>query len=120
MGAFFMSFIPGAAGGVAVAALNDLLLRTAIKRKRESIAAFYIARQMINVLYLAALYLLSRALGLDAAAILAGGAIGITLPSIFFTKRLVRINDAMKTDDMNKEDKNEDKEDMRKEREKNG
>lgn len=47
-------------------------------------------RMIINVGYLVLLYFLSRKLSLNLIALLAGGALGLTIPNIFFTSRLMK------------------------------
>lgn len=86
--------VSGTAGGVAVSVLNDLLSRACLKRNPALLLSLWGVRQLLNVLYLAALYLLSSVFSLEPIPLLAGGALGVTVPSIFFTRRLVKMNDA--------------------------
>lgn len=90
-----MAFI----GGVAVAVLNDWMSRAVLKRNPAHITYFFVIRQIFNVAYLAALFFLASALSWNMIALLAGGALGVTLPAFFFARRLVKLNDAAGKDD---------------------
>lgn len=85
-----LAFIAGAA----VAWLNDCISRAAFKRSPSLLLSLSVVRQMISVLYLVALYFLSRVLPWGLAPLLIGGGLGVTLPSILFACRLARKNDA--------------------------
>ena len=74
--------------GIAVSAGNDKLTRTVLKKKTSRLGALFALRQGINIAYLAAVYFLSAALGMNTALLLVCAALGVTVPSIFFALRL--------------------------------
>ena len=74
--------------GIAVAAGNDKLTRTVLGKKPSRLGALFALRQGINIAYLATVYFLSAALGMNTALLLVCAALGITVPSIFFALRL--------------------------------
>ena len=83
-----------AAGGVLIAFVTDWISRAALARNPATLPSFFIVRQILNIAYLAALYFLARVLPWGVLPLLIGGALGITVPSFFFARRLVRLNDA--------------------------
>lgn len=95
MKSVLVGFVLALAGGAAIAALNDRLARAALRKGAAQLSALFVVRQILNVSYLAGLFLLSGILPWDMAALLIGGALGITLPSFFFARRLVKLNDAL-------------------------
>ena len=97
-----VGFVLALAGGAAIAALNDRLARAALQKGAAQLSALFVVRQVLNVSYLAALFLLSGLLPWDMAALLIGGVLGITVPSIFFTRRLVKRNDALNREERDK------------------
>lgn len=98
-----VGFVLALAGGVAIAALNDRMARAALRRGPTQLSALFVVRQILNVSYLAALFLLSGLLPWDTVALLLGGALGITVPSIFFAGRLVKLNDALKREERDRD-----------------
>ena len=97
-----VGFVLALASGAAIAALNGRLARAALQKGAAQLSALFVVRQVLNVSYLAALFLLSGLLPWDMAALLIGGALGITVPSIFFTRRLVKRNDALNREERDK------------------
>lgn len=92
------------AGGVAVALINDRLSRAVLRRRPALLPSFFAVRQLINVLYLAALYFLSRVLPWGLLPLLIGGALGVTVPSMLLALRLARRNDAQRQEDAARSD----------------
>ena len=80
----------GLLGGVAIAFLNFALSRAVIRKKPAVYASFSIVRQVIHILYLVALYLLAPLTPWGRVELLVGGVIGMTLPMLLLTPRLVR------------------------------
>lgn len=79
--------------GVAVSALNYLLSKRVLQRAPEKYASMTVARQMIQVLYLVAVFFVGERISVSVIWLLVGAALGVTVPSFYFTMRLVRIND---------------------------
>ena len=67
-----------------------------LKKHPEKYAGAQVVRSMIQVLYLFSLYLLAEHTPWDKMYLLVGGCLGVTLPMLFLTYRLVRYNDSMK------------------------
>ncbi len=81
-GAFF--------GGAILSFLCYLLAKWVLKHRDKYYFAVSMLRQLIGVAYLAALFFLGR--GKDGLyLLLLGGALGITLPALFLTARLLKI-----------------------------
>lgn len=83
-----------AIGAFAVGALlsfvNYRLSAFALKRASRQLAGLFMVRQVINVGYLLLLFLIGVKTELGVAALLIGGALGVTLPSFLFTVMLLR------------------------------
>lgn len=77
-------------GGAAIAYVNYLLSRTVLRKKPDFVAATAVVRQVLNVVYLAALYFLSPYTPWGLVPLLIGAALGITLPMFYFTALLLR------------------------------
>ena len=69
--------------------------RHALKTKPDAYALVQIAKQLAQIGFLALVYLLGGRTPWDRIWLLAGGALGVTLPMIFFTVRLVKLNDTL-------------------------
>ena len=82
-------------GGVGVAALNAALSKSVLKKKPSALASFFAVRQIINVAYLAAVFFLAPYLPWELFPLLIGAALGITIPSFYFTAKLTRYNDSL-------------------------
>lgn len=80
-------------GGCAVAWLNYRVNLRTLRKKPEALASMSVVRQLLNVAYLAAVFLLRKVLPWDAAELLIGAAAGLTLPSILLALRLAKQND---------------------------
>lgn len=71
------------------------------KENLYSVAAFI--RTSINVLYIAALFFIGKSTNFNLYFLLIGGALGVTLPNLFFTAKLLNISKAKSAE---KEDEN--------------
>lgn len=80
----------GVLTGAFVSALNYLVSRTVLRKKPKLYTLTPVARQVINVGYLIALYFLSPSLPWGRTLLLFSGVTGITVSMIFFTFRLVK------------------------------
>ncbi len=60
------------------------------KQTTTTLSLIPVVRMLLSVGYLAALYLLGQATALDTVWLLAGGAVGLTLPALAFTVLLVK------------------------------
>ena len=71
-----------------------LTSRRALQKKPGLYALVQAVKQLVQIGFLVLLFLLGDRTGWDRMWLTVGGALGITLPMIFFTVRLVRLNDA--------------------------
>lgn len=85
-------------GGCAVSALNYGINLRVLKRRPAALASMSIVREILSVVYLAAAYLLANVLPWGYVPLLVGAALGLTIPSIFLSFRLAKINDALSAD----------------------
>ena len=83
-----LSFLAGAA----IATGNFLLANRVLKKHPGRYLPFSLLRQGIQVAYLAALFFWGDALPWNKWHLLLGGALGITLPMLFFTVKLLKTN----------------------------
>lgn len=90
--------------GVAVAALNHLLSCFILKKAPAQYGAGTVLRQLIHIGFLCALYFLGGYTHWDRLYLLVGGALGVTLPMIWFTSRLLKLNNAQQQQPNGKED----------------
>lgn len=81
--------------GFAVAGLNFLLSKAILTKQPEKYAFSTILRQLIQILYIVAVYFVAEKTPWDMMYMLVGAVLGVTLPMFFFTQRLVKINDTM-------------------------
>ena len=78
-------------GGALISWLNYLLLRRLIAGKGQTgLALASPVRMLLSAAYFAALFFLGKYTGLSSAALLIGGALGLTAALAFFTLRLSR------------------------------
>ena len=83
-------------GGFAVAVINALIMAKQVKSETHSLSSISLIRQILSVVYLAAVYFICRKLSYDSFWPLIGAATGLTIPSIFFA---ITIAKHMKGDD---------------------
>ncbi len=81
--------------GLIIAAVNYALSRYVLKNHTSKYAFVQIIRQMIQVAYLVVIFVVADYTPWDVVWLLVGGGLGITLPMIFFTFRLVKLNDSL-------------------------
>ena len=88
-----MDILYGAAaffGGAVLAYLNYLISKAFLRRPKGGLTLPTLLRQTISIGYLAALYLLAEPLGWNPWALLIGGALGVTIPSLILTALMLR------------------------------
>ena len=87
--------------GVAIAWLNYRLSCRVLKKDPAKYAAAAPFRQLLQIAYLAALFLLGVYTPWDRIWLLVGGCLGITLPMIYFTYKLVSLNNSLQRKEEN-------------------
>lgn len=81
--------------GAAIAWLNYCLSRRVLKKTPSKYAAAAPGRQLLQVAYLVALFLLGGYTPWNRIWLLVGGCLGITLPMIYFTYKLVQLSNSL-------------------------
>ncbi len=76
--------------GVGLAFVNDLIARFFMKKGTNGISASFLLRQLICVAYLVILYVIGQKTAYNPFMLLIGGALGVTLPLLYFTPRLLK------------------------------
>lgn len=92
--------------GMLIAFLGYLSASHILRKKPELYTSSTVIRQIIQVLYFVAVYFISKRADVNIIYPLIGAASGITLPMFYFTKKLVRQNDATEKNHMKESDKN--------------
>ncbi|MBQ6824673.1 MAG: hypothetical protein IJP27_08465 [Clostridia bacterium] len=81
--------------GAAVAVLNYSLSRFMLKKHPQQYAAMQVVRQLLQVGYLLAIFFLAGYTPWDRMWLLVGGCLGVTLPMIWFTMQLLKLNQSL-------------------------
>ena len=81
--------------GVGISAINFAISKYFVKHKPEHFAAVQLVRQPIQIAYLLLIYFFAAYTPFDRLWLLVGGALGITVPMLFFTVKLVKLNDSV-------------------------
>ena len=81
-------------GGAAIAALNFYINLRTLRRKPQALASMSMVRQVLNVGYLVAVFLLAKVLPWDYIPLLVGAAVGLTVPAFLLSLYLAKLNDA--------------------------
>lgn len=89
--------------GIVVAGLNFLLSKAILTKQPEKYAHSTILRQIIQILYMVAVYFVTPYTPWSLWYTEFGAVLGITVPMIFFTHKLLQLNASMNTKDNKKE-----------------
>lgn len=81
--------------GTVIAAVNYALSRYVMKKHSDKYSVTVIVRQVIQITYLVLLFFFGEYTPWDRMWLLVGGCLGITIPMIWFTIRLVKLNDSL-------------------------
>lgn len=93
-----------AAAGFIVAFVNYLISKTVLIKAPEKYSLITVARQILQIGFLAVVYLFATKIQLaEPAYPLVGAVVGMTVPMLFFTKKLLEINGSRITDKKEKE-----------------
>lgn len=88
--------------GVLVALVNYLLSKQVLKKMPDKFALVTVARQVIQIGFLVAVYFVgTRLTDADVTYLLVGAVLGMTVPMLFFTKKLLALNAQMKGKEVN-------------------
>ena len=83
------------AAGIVIATINYYISKYVIKNQPEKYAIITVFRQLIQVFFLVAVFFISKYLPWDRIYLLIAGAVGTTLPMIWFTHRLVKVSQSV-------------------------
>ncbi len=89
--------------GIVIAYLNFVLSKAILTKQPEKYAFSTIIRQITQILYIVAVYFVSKVAPWDTWYMLIGAVLGVTIPMIFFTNKLLQLNKSMNTKDDKKE-----------------
>ena len=81
--------------GAAIAAVNYGISRYVLKKHASKYAVTQMIRQLMQITFLLVLYALGGYTSWDRIWLLVGGCMGVTLPMIWFTYRLVKLNELL-------------------------
>ena len=85
--------------GLAISAVNSAISKYVLKYHTSKYPFLQLIRTPLQVGYLVVLYFCGEFTPWKTVWLLVGGALGITLPMLFFTYRLVKLNDSLKKKD---------------------
>ncbi|MBR5202200.1 MAG: hypothetical protein IKW45_02950 [Clostridia bacterium] len=85
-----------ALGGV-VSYLSFLISKSILIKQPEKFAFSTVLRQTIQIFYLVAVYFISKYISWDTWYMLIGAVVGVTVPMIYFTHKLLQINQSNNT-----------------------
>lgn len=91
-------------GGALIGLLNYHISKGILKKRPEQYALGTVVRQLLNIGWLLACYAVGESTSLSTVALLVGAALGITLPSLYFTPRLLRLNRGDEAEDQTRKD----------------
>lgn len=89
--------------GIVIAYLNFLLSKAILTKQPEKYAFSTIIRQIMQIIYIVAVYFVSTIAPWDMWYMLIGAVFGVTVPMVYFTHKLLRLNQTVKTKDDKKE-----------------
>ncbi|MBQ7295965.1 MAG: hypothetical protein IJW86_07200 [Clostridia bacterium] len=92
------------ASGLVIAFVNYLFSKKVLVKAPEKYSLITVARQILQVGFLALVYLVGTKTQLaDPMYLLVGAVLGMTVPVFFFTKKLLLINDSLLSGENEKE-----------------
>ncbi len=80
--------------GVGIAALDYLISKYFLEKNPDRFAMTAVVKQLINVAFLVAVYMSADFLPCELIYLLGGAVLGITIPMIIFTRKLLKLNEA--------------------------
>ncbi len=89
--------------GIGVATVNFLLSKAILTKQPEKYAFSTIIRQIMQILYIVAVYFVSTVAPWDMWYMLIGAVLGVTVPMVYFTHKLLQLNQTANTKDNKKE-----------------
>lgn len=100
-----LSAVPAAIAGVFIAFLNYTLSKVVIEKSPDKYSAVTILRQVIQIGFLVAVYFVGKKTEtINLTYVLIGAVVGMTVPMLFFTKKLLSVNDKLNNKVKNREE----------------
>lgn len=97
--------VVAAAVGFLIAFINYVFSKKVLIKSPDKYSASFVVRQVLQVAYLVAVYFIGTKTQIaDLTFLLVGAVAGMTVPMFFFTKKLLSLNDTIKTKKTAKED----------------
>jgi hypothetical protein len=94
-----------AVAGFLIAFINYIFSKNILLKAPEKYFITSVIRQVLQVSFFVAVYFIgTKTQVADLIYLLAGAAVGMTIPMVFFIKKLLRINDGIKTNKTEKGD----------------
>lgn len=81
--------------GVGIASANYALSRHILKKAPKQYLSTQIIKQLIQIAYIVLIYFFSDKTPWSPLWVLVGGCLGITVPMLWFTVKLVKLNDSL-------------------------
>ncbi len=84
-----------ALAGFLIAFVNYTLSKRILETRPEKFALSAVARQVIQIGYLVAVYFIGSKIAVSLTFLLVGAVLGMTVPMLLFTKKLLTLNDSL-------------------------
>lgn len=102
-----LSTVLTAGAGFIIAFLNYMLSKTVILKSPDKYSVITVLRQIIQIGFLVAVYFVGKKFeAVNITYLLIGAVVGMTVPMLFFTKKLLSVNDSIKNVKNREEDEN--------------
>lgn len=99
--------VAAAAAGVLIAFANYLFSKKILMKAPEKYSLISVVRQVVQIGFLALVYFIGAKTEIaDPLYLLVGAVLGVTVPMLFFTKKLLSVNDSLSRKTEKKEDDN--------------
>ena len=79
--------------GVGIATLNFFISKYFLKKNPDKFAMTTVIKQILNVGYLVAVYMVSDLVQVKLSYLLIGAVLGITVPMFIYTRKLLKLNE---------------------------
>ena len=89
--------------GVGVAFVNSLISKTVLTKIPDKYSATTVLRQIVQIAFLVIVYFISKKTNYDPMYLLVGAVLGITVPMFIFTKKLLTLNETLRSKEKRKE-----------------
>ena len=89
--------------GVGISALNYFISKYFLQKRPDKFAMTTVIKQIINVAFLVAVYAISDYVPCKFMYLIIGAVLGITLPMLIFTRKLLKLNGQKHSDSVNEE-----------------